>query len=167
MNSLRGLLFGVSSIAACFGLLVSGCASTCERSVCCVRGSSVTENPFDLDVDVMPKTVPVGGYLDVTYVLTNTTNEPVASCAFGWDNYSLIDAAGKSHGAVLGMSSAWPLWNDPLRLPPRAALTWKAQIEVRGGVPGRAQFVGIFQSRDGVWVGDVRSKPVEIQIIQR
>jgi hypothetical protein len=164
MSNMRLVVHVVALCSA--ALLFSDCATTCEHASCCIPGGSpLIESPFRLEVQVQPQRVAPGTNVTVVYTLINTSDQPIASCAFGWDNFQLLDSTGADHSQLMGMSSAWPCSTDPIRLPPGAALTWQEKMVLPRGAPGPAQFRGVFQSREGSWVGTSRSEPVALEIL--
>ncbi len=98
----------------------------------------------------------------VQYVLTNSAGNAVGACLDGWDNFHLIGSRGNRGG--IHVSTAVAL-DDVVRLAPGTSLVWTREVEVPDVGLGKAQFIGIVESRCWLWSGRVMSRPVEIEIV--
>ncbi len=126
------------------------------------QSEAYPEKPFTLDVKLAAGRAEIGRTLSVQYVLTNTAGIAVGACLDGWDNFHLIGSHGNK--GSIQISTAVAL-DDVIRLAPVTSLVWERQVQVPDVGVGKAQFIGIVESRCWLWAGSVKSTPVEIEIV--
>ena len=142
--------------------IVSGFLACAHAPFCKTEGELYPEKPFTLEVILSASRANVGSRLSVQYVLTNSAGNAVGACLDGWDNFHLIGSRGNRGG--IHVSTAVAL-DDVVRLAPGTSLVWTREVEVPDVGLGKAQFIGIVESRCWLWSGRVMSRPVEIEIV--
>lgn len=137
-----------------------------SKNLCLEPGEVFPDQPFQLTVDLNSTEVAIGDMIQISYHLLNTSDKPVGGCPVGWDEFLVINSATKSNRGLVHVSTG--IANDDVfRLPAHAMLTWSREIEMPDIGVGEAQLVGNFESGCWLWSGQVRSKPVVIQVTAR